>query len=78
MAKCYLGEVKLKRIGLRLSPIAVRDLQSGTLQGLLLIIADQLFVFGISLWILTPVPFWQMVADSRSLSSLSAGWLVVS
>ena len=24
------------------------------------------------------VPFWQSVADSRSLSSLPAGWLVVS
>ena len=31
VAKCYLGEVKLERIGLRLPPIAVRDMQGGPL-----------------------------------------------
>ena len=31
VAKCNLGEVKLKRIGLRLSPIAVRDMRGGPL-----------------------------------------------
>ena len=31
MAKCNVGEVKLERIGLRLSPIAVRDMQGGPL-----------------------------------------------
>ena len=30
-AKCNLGEVKLERIGLRLSPIAVRDMRGGPL-----------------------------------------------
>ena len=28
MAKCNLGEVKLERIGLRSSPIAVRDMRA--------------------------------------------------
>ena len=32
VAKCNLGEVKLKRIGLRLSPIAVRDMRGGPLE----------------------------------------------
>ena len=31
VAKCNLGEVKLERIGLRLSPIAVRDMRGGPL-----------------------------------------------
>ena len=31
VAKCTLGEVKLERIGLGLSPIAVRDMQGGPL-----------------------------------------------
>ena len=31
VAKCNLGEVKLERIGLRLSPIAVRDMWGGPL-----------------------------------------------
>ena len=31
VAKCNLGEVKLERIGLGLSPIAVRDMRGGPL-----------------------------------------------
>ena len=31
VANCNLGEVKLERIGLRLSPIAVRDMRGGPL-----------------------------------------------
>ena len=31
VAKCNLGEVKLEPIGLRLSPIAVRDMRGGPL-----------------------------------------------
>ena len=31
VAKCNLGEVKLERISLRLSPIAVRDMRGGPL-----------------------------------------------
>ena len=66
VAKCNLGEVKLERIGLQLSPIAVHGIQSGPLGSCraskwvcsqcytalllcLLIIADQLFLFGESL-----------------------------
>ena len=31
VAKCNLGEVKLERVGLQLSPIAVRDMRGGPL-----------------------------------------------
>ena len=56
MAKCNLGEVKLERVGLRSSPIAVRDMRGGPLVSCrasrgctalflcLLIIADKLFL----------------------------------
>ena len=56
MAKCNLGEVKLARVGLRSSPIAVRDMRGGPLGSCtasrgctalflcLLIIADKFFL----------------------------------
>ena len=85
MAKCNLGEVKLERVGLRWSPIAVHDMRGGSLGscraslGVCSLCCTALFaLLADHSRSVIHCTFLQIVVDSHSLSPLPARRLLVS